>query len=92
MLARLWNRVEAEPHATPKALPPTDASYLRSQPTPPIIAPYHCPKRRQNRVRVCRLYPEPPAQPAIHALALLSLVQDECRHERALSDRPQVGW
>ena len=66
MLARLWRQTE-EPITAPKPLPPSAVAYHLPQLPPPTAAPDRSPKRRQKRVRVCRLYAEPPSQPSIHA-------------------------
>jgi hypothetical protein len=47
-------------------LPPQSATYNPGR------------KRRQNSVRICRLYPEPPTEAEIHARAVLALVQEHC--------------
>jgi hypothetical protein len=78
VLARLWRRVETEPDTAPKPLPQIDVSYPGPQVLPATAVSDRCPKRGQNRVRVCRLYPKPPSQPLIHARALLALVREEC--------------
>lgn len=91
MLARLWKRVETEPDVAPKPLPPIDARYLWRQPTPPTTAPDHCRNPRQKSVRVCRLYPEPASQAAIHARALIALIQEECpQHIGGYVPRPDL--
>ncbi len=77
MLARLWRQSE-EPIAAPKPLPPAAAGYHIPQLPPSTVASNHSPKRRQKRVRVCRLYPEPVSEAETHARALLALVQEEC--------------
>jgi hypothetical protein len=77
VLARLW-RQTGDPSAAPKSLPPNAVAYPIPKLLPPTTAPDPCHKRRQKRVRVCRLYPESPSEPLIHARALLALVQVEC--------------
>jgi hypothetical protein len=91
VLARLWSRVEPEPQATPKPLPLTDARHPWRQPPPPTAASHRCHKPRQKAVRVCRLYPEPPSQAAIHAQALIALIQEECpQHIGGYVPRPDM--
>lgn len=76
MLARLWRQTEEQ--TTAKPTPLSAVAYPSTQSLPPTIAADHCQKRRQKRVRVCRLYPKPQSQPLIHARTLIALVQEEC--------------
>jgi hypothetical protein len=77
VLARLWRQTE-DPPGPQKPLPPSAVAYPVPQILPSTGASDHCRKRRQKRVRVCRLYAEPPSQPLIHARALLAFIQEEC--------------
>ena len=76
MLARLWRQTE-DP-TTAKPTPLSAVAYQSTQSLPPTIAADHCQKRRQKRVRVCRLYPKPQSQASIHARALLAFIREEC--------------
>jgi len=77
VLARMWRQTE-DPSTAPKPLPPSAVAYPIPQLLPPTTAPDRCRKRRQKRVRVCRLYAEPPSQPLIDAGAVLAFIQEEC--------------
>jgi len=78
MLAGSRRQAE-EPIAAPKRrLAPSIIAYRIPQILSSTTALDRRPKRRQKRVRICRLYPKPESQPLIHARALLVLVQEEC--------------
>ena len=77
MLARMWRQTEDSTTAL-KPPPPSAVAYPSTQSPPPTVAADHCQKRRQKRLRVCRLYAEPPSPPLIHARALLAFIQEEC--------------
>jgi hypothetical protein len=77
VLARLWRRTEG-PDTVAKPTPLSVVANPRTQLLPPTIAADHCQKRRQKRVRVCRLYPKPQSQASIHARTLLAFIQEEC--------------
>jgi len=77
VLARLWRRTE-DADTVSKPLPLNIVANSSPEHLPLTDASNHCRKRRQKRVRVCRLYREPPSQAAIHARALLVFIQDGC--------------
>jgi hypothetical protein len=60
----------------PKPLPLTVVADRCLEPVAAADARDPSPKRRQKRVRVCRLYPKPPSEPLIHARALLAFIQE----------------
>jgi hypothetical protein len=76
VLARLWRQTE-DP-TTAKPTPLSAVAYQSTQSLSPTIAADHCQKRRQKRVRVCRMYPKPQSQASIHARALLAFIREEC--------------
>ena len=76
MLTRLLRRSELEVQPALKPLPLSVVTNPRPQSTPHCPVRNLSPKRRQKRVRVCRLYPTPPSEPLIHARALLAFIQE----------------
>ena len=59
----------------------------RHEPSAPNVVPYPrplpstqsaAPKRRPQRIRVGRLYPEKLSEPQMHSRALLAFIQEEC--------------
>ncbi len=77
MLARLLRRTE-HPDTVTKPTPLSVVAYPSTESLLPTTEPDHCRKRRQKRVRVCRLYREPFSEAMIHAGALLAFIQEEC--------------
>ncbi len=82
VLARLWKGSqwgrEPAPQPVSQPLPQpmslTVVSNLCTQPA--TLTPVA--KRCRKRVRVCRLYPDSPCKPEIHARALLNFIRAEC--------------
>lgn len=77
MLARLWRRTEDQDTA-PKPLPLSVVANRCAEPLPRTVTESIVQKRRQKRVRVCRLYPQMPSPALIHARALIAFIQEQC--------------